>query len=218
VKYRAEAARAAEFFGAPVHVIPNGVPLGSPRAGGGKSGGALVIGTSARISPQKKLGDLVDALHAARDRLPPFVMRVAGAAERGAHAHAEELRARAEGLPIEWVGERADVRSFLDELDLFLMISEPAGCPNASLEAMAAGLPIVATSVGGAVDQIAHGESGLLVEAGLPALLDDAIVEAASDRARLDAWGRDGRRRAETLFDVKRMVADYTHLIDRIGA
>jgi glycosyltransferase involved in cell wall biosynthesis len=176
------------------------------------------MGTSVRISPQKKLDELIDALHAARERLPPFVFRVAGAPERGAHAHAEELRARAAGLPIEWVGECTDVRSFLDELELFVMISEPAGCPNASLEAMAAGLPIVATSVGGAVDQIAHGESGLLAPPGSPSALADAIVQAATDRVRLLEWGREGRRRVETLFDVRRMVADYMRLVDSIGA
>ncbi len=42
------------------------------------------------------------------------------------------------------------------------MISEPAGCPNASLEAISAGLPIVANAVGGAIDQVVHGETGLL--------------------------------------------------------
>jgi hypothetical protein len=221
VKYRAERDRAAEFFGVRVHVIPNGVPLGpapASRAGGGNTDHPLVMGTSARISPQKKLDELVDALHVARDRLPPFVLRVAGAPERGAHAHAEELRARANGLPIEWVGERTDVRAFLDELDLFLMISEPAGCPNASLEAMAAGLPIVATSVGGAADQIAHGENGLLAPPAAPSALADAIVEAASDRARLREWGRESRRRAESHFDVARMVADYKRLLDLVGA
>jgi glycosyltransferase involved in cell wall biosynthesis len=226
VKYRAEAERAASFFGAPVHVIPNGVPLGAaPVVRGthaqpdqrGDRERPLIIGTAARISPQKKLGDLVDALLAARDRLPPFVLRVAGAPERGAHAHAEELRARAKELPVEWVGEHGDVRPFLDELDLFVMISEPAGCPNASLEAMAAGLPIVATAVGGAVDQIAHGESGLLTPPGSASALADALVDAARDRVRLLAWGREGRRRAERLFDVERMVDDYARLIDLVS-
>ena len=97
------------------------------------------------------------------------------------------------------------------------MISEPAGCPNASLEAMAVGLPIVATAVGGAVDQLAHGETGLLVRPACARSLGDAIVEATSSEERLVAWGLAGRRRAEALFDVTRMVSDYRRLIDLVS-
>ena len=60
----------------------------------------------------------------------------------------------AAGLPVKLLGELDDPRPFYRDLDLFVMISEPAGCPNASLEAMAAGLPVVATDVGGAAEQV----------------------------------------------------------------
>src|SRR5262249_20608006 len=69
VKYRAEAARAAATLGTAVHVIPNGIPLNGwrPRDGSG-SNGRLVIGTSARLAPQKKLEELLAALRRANDR------------------------------------------------------------------------------------------------------------------------------------------------------
>jgi glycosyltransferase involved in cell wall biosynthesis len=105
-----------------------------------------------------------------------------------------------------------DVRPFLRQLDLFVMISEPAGCPNASLEALATGLPVIATDFGGASEQIERGVSGLLTPRGDAAALADAIVAAARDptlRARL---GENGRRRVEERFSLERMVADYLRI------
>src|SRR4029077_2055635 len=77
VKYRAEAKLAAELLGAPVHVIPNGVPLDGARNGAGPTGERLVIGTAARISPQKKLEELLLAVRCAHARLPDYVLRIA---------------------------------------------------------------------------------------------------------------------------------------------
>ncbi len=134
VKYQAEAALAAEWFGVPVHVVPNGVPLDPTPAVHGRRR-RLVLGTAARISPQKKLEDLLLALRHAAGRLPPYVLRIAGGAERGAQGYAEQIRGLADGLNVDWLGELEDPRPFYRDLDLFVMISEPAGCPNASLEA-----------------------------------------------------------------------------------
>jgi glycosyltransferase involved in cell wall biosynthesis len=201
-------ARRAAALGAPVHVIPNRVPLGPlppPRPVDGR----LVIGTSARLAPHKKLEDLLAALRLAADRLPPHVLRIAGGPERGAEGYAATLREQARGLAVEWVGEVGDVAAFLAGLDLFALVAEPAGCPNASLEAMAAGLPVVATAVGGMAEQVEDGVTGLLVPRGDVAALAEALVEAGADPERLARWGAAGRARAEALFALGRMVADY---------
>ena len=92
------------------------------------------------------------------------------------------------------------------------MISEPAGCPNASLEAMAAGLPVVATDVGGASEQVIDGLTGRLVPRGDIAALAAALVELGHDAAKRDAMGDAGRARAEARFDARRMVADYRRI------
>ncbi|AUX46585.1 hypothetical protein SOCE26_080910 [Sorangium cellulosum] len=212
VKYAAEAALAAEVLGAPAHVVPNGVVMGArpPAAAAARPrGGRLAIGTAARIHPHKKLGDLLAALRLAAPRLPPHVLRIAGGVERGAEAHAEELRRLAEGLPVEWVGELSDTRVFLKDLDVFALIAEPAGCPNASLEAMAEGLPVVATAVGGMAEQVDDGATGRLVPPGDAAAFAEALVElggAPGLRARLGAAGWE---RARERFSLERMVADY---------
>jgi glycosyltransferase involved in cell wall biosynthesis len=175
----------------------------------------LILGTSARIAPQKKLEELILALRLANPRMPAYVVRIAGAPERGSEAYAEDLkaRARAEGVPIDWLGEREDIDAFLGDVDLFVMISEPAGCPNASLEAMSAGLAVVATDVGGASEQVDDRVTGRLAPRADARALADAIVEAASDRERLAAWGGAGRARAERLFGMERMIDDYARVI-----
>jgi glycosyltransferase involved in cell wall biosynthesis len=207
VKYQAEAARAARTLGCRVHVIPNGVPLnGKPRR---LPGPRLVIGTSARINPQKRLDLLIEAVRCAHPSLPPYVLRVAGGIERGCDDHAAELRQRAEGLSVEWLGALDDVTDFLCDLDLFVLVAEPAGCPNASLEAMAAGLPVVATDVGGMSEQVLEGETGRLVGREDAEGLAAALVEAARDPDRRSAWGEAGQRRVAERFSLERMVEHY---------
>jgi glycosyltransferase involved in cell wall biosynthesis len=213
VKYAAERTRAEEALGARVEVVPNGVVVPSVLPQRDRRG-PLVVGTLARISPDKKLEQLVDAIaHARRlGRLPADVeVRIAGAPELGGEGYAAELREHARDLPIVWTGER-DAAELLAELDLFAMVSEPSGCPNASLEAMAAGLPIVATDAGGAREQIAHGETGLVVPRGDAAALGEAIAELLADDERRAKMGASGHARARERFDVQRMAAEYARV------
>ena len=208
VKYHSERDQAAALLGAPVHVIPNGVPIGEPWERPAHHG-RFVIGTVARISPQKRLEDLLESLALAHSRLPPYVLRIAGAPETGAEGYAEQLRAQARGLSVEWVGEANDIGGFLQMLDLFAQISEPAGCPNASLEALAAGMPVVVTNVGGAAEQILDGVTGRLVPRRDAAALAEALIELACDPALRARFAQAGREHAAQHFSLARMVADY---------
>lgn len=104
------------------------------------------------------------------------------------------------------------MREFHRDLDLFAMISEPAGCPNASLEAMAAGLPIVATDFGGAAEQVVDGVTGRIVARGDAEAFAAALVELGRDATLRESYGNAGRRRAETHFDRRRMIAAYRRI------
>ncbi len=209
VKYRAEAGLAAATLGTAVHVIPNGVPIDIAPVPVRSNGERLVIGTAARINPQKKLEDLFAAIHRAHKRLPPYVLRIAGGVERGCDEYAGRLRQLADGLPVEWLGEVQQTQPFLRGLDLFAQIAEPAGCPNASLEAMAAGLVVITTNVGGAAEQVEDSVTGRLVNPADPDALAAALVELAWDKDRRTRWGAAGRARVREHFDQARMVADY---------
>ena len=216
VKYAEEKARAEATFGLRVQVIPNGVPertdwpassgLRSPRT-------RLAIGTAARLNPQKKLEDLLAAFRRVHQVMPEVILRIAGGEERGFEAYAETLRASCPDLPVEWLGEVQDMPAFHDSLDVFAMISEPSGCPNASLEAMASGLPIVATAVGGAVDQVRQGETGFLTPRGDADAFSKALLTLLQDadlRARMAAAAQCC---VQEQFSMRVMVDRYRALI-----
>ncbi|MBX3233755.1 MAG: glycosyltransferase [Labilithrix sp.] len=203
VKYEGERERAAAALGVDVAVVPNGVEV-PPIPLRRRAGARVVAGTLARIAPDKKLEELIAAV-----RRRPFDLVIAGAAEHGSEAYAEELRASTAGLPITWLGER-DARSLLAEIDAFAMIAEPAGCPNASLEAMAAGLPIVATDHGGAREQL--GGAGIIVPRADPAALADAMHTLLADAAERTRLGDAAHARAAAQLDVRQMAASYTRI------
>lgn len=210
VKYRCEAARAAKL-GCPVSVIRNGVPS-FPAAAPGQNR-MLVLGTAARLSPDKKLEDLLAAIRLAAPKLPPFVLRIAGGPERDFPHYATDLRKAASGLPVEWEGELTDMGSFLAQLDIFVMISEPAGCPNATLEASAAGLPIVATDHGGACEQVLDGVTGFLAPRGDAAAFSEAVLHLSGNPDRRIAMGIAAREHVQKEFSLSRMADAYLALI-----
>jgi glycosyltransferase involved in cell wall biosynthesis len=216
VKYHAEAANAVEALGAPVSVIRNGVPL--PPLAPHRTGKQIIIGTASRLAPDKHLEQLLAALRLAHSRLPHYRVRIAGGAERGHDAHARELRRLARGLPVEWCGEVADTAALLAGLDVFAMISEPAGCPNASLEAMAAGLPVIATDHGGASEQVIDGLTGRLVPRGDTHAIAEALVELTHDAEKRARFGEAARERIRTEFSIERMIDGYAALLESANA
>ena len=117
-----------------------------------------------------------------------------------------------EGLPVEWVGETRDICGFHAGCDGFVMISDPAGCPNASMEALASGLPVIATDVGGASEQVIDGVNGFLVPKRDVAALARAMVEMAGDASRRDAMSEAAREHIRRHFTVERMTEDYLQL------
>jgi glycosyltransferase involved in cell wall biosynthesis len=212
VKYHAETALAEEMLGTAVHVVPNGVPL-DPTPAAHAVRPTLVLGTAARISPQKKLEDLLAAVRLAAVRLPPYELRIAGGVETGADEYAGQIRKLSAGLNVRWLGELADPSAFYRDLDLFVMISEPAGCPNASLEAMSAGLPVVATDFGGASEQVINGATGRIVPRDNAAAFAAAILDYACNPQLRAVHGAAGRQRIAEHFDVAQMVRDYRRIL-----
>jgi len=211
VKYEGEAETARTLLGTSVHVIRNGIDVaeGAPR---GSANGHLAIGTLARLDPRKHVDRLLRALRLAAPRLPPHVLRIAGGPEPGSNGYLDTLRGLAEGLDVEFVGE-ADAADFLPGLDLFALVAEPAGCPNASLEAMARGLPVVATDAGGMREQIEDGVSGRLVGRDDEAALAAALVDLAGDAEARRRLGDAGRQRVRELFSMDAMADAYLGVV-----
>lgn len=212
VKYEAERERAEHLLKAPVRVIQNGVPVENEERPPRSVDGPLVIGTAARLDPRKHVDRLLRALRLAHDRMPPCVLRIAGGEEPGFSGYAAELRALVGPMKVEFVGELADTREFLRGLDLFVLVAEPAGCPNASLEAMAQGLPVVATDVGGMSEQVEDGVTGRLVGREDEEALAAALVEVGRDPRLREAMGVAGRERVRRRFRLSTMIDRYISL------
>jgi glycosyltransferase involved in cell wall biosynthesis len=207
VKHASEVELAEKWFQRPVSLIPNGV---RPRESKPEAEAAQwVIGTAARIHPHKRLEDLIAAFRLVNAKWPQTRLRIAGAADAGQEDYAKSLMQSTADLPVEWCGEISDLSTFHDSVCVFAMISEPAGCPNASLEAMASSLPVVATTVGGAMQQIEDGATGFLtpprdVEAMAAALM--RILEDDELRLRMRVAALE---RVKTHFSLDQMAASY---------
>ena len=207
VKYGDERERAERALGRPVSVVPNGLPIPEHAQRCPAARGAIV-GTLARINPDKKLEQLISAFELASARRPGLELLMGGAPDKGHEDYAERLRRATAHLRIRWLGH-VEPAALFERVALFAMVSEPAGCPNASLEAMAAGLAVLATRWGGIAEQVVDGETGWLTPRGDVQALADRLVSALDDPASLDACGARGRRRAIERFSVERMTAGY---------
>ena len=144
------------------------------------------------------------------------VLRIAGGVETGAEDCAADLRKMSEGLPVEWVGEIHGLAEFHQGCDVFVMISDPAGCPNASLEALAAGLPVIATDIGGASEQVIDGVNGRFVTARDAPAFAAAMVDLANNPSVLESMGHAARERIRQHFTLERMTADYLELFSKM--
>ncbi|MFH1058007.1 MAG: glycosyltransferase [Pseudomonadota bacterium] len=131
------------------------------------------------------------------------------------------LRALADGLGLGTrallLGRRSDVERLLAAADLFALSSLSEGVSVALLEAMAAGLPVVATAVGGTPEVVQDGVTGRLLEPGQPHALALALQEALEDPGQAAAWGAAGRRRVEERFSLRAMAAGYAALYREVA-
>lgn len=213
VKYAGERDRAEAAFGCPVCVIPNGLELPPLPTRASRQG--IQFLTAARLSPDKRLEELLHALRAAMPRLPRgSQLHIAGGPDGGNLDYVKALKRSARDLPVVWHGEVAAMTSWLATGDVFVMISEPAGCPNASLEAMASGLPVIATDHGGMSEQIIEGVTGLLTPRSTPQKLAERMVQLATDAELRQRLGAAARSHVDAHFSLSRMADTYMRLIE----
>lgn len=203
VVYTSEADR--ELDGrAPSHVVPLGIDLDrfdSARPAL-RSDGPLV-GNVARLAPQKDHRTLIEAARL----VPEAEFVVAGDGELR-----EELERQAEGSRVRFLGARDDVPEVLASLDVFAFPSLFEGLCVAVIEAQAAGVPVVATPVGGIRETVVDGETGLLVPTRDPQALAAAIRRLLEDRPAAEAMAAEAKRRVRGRFSIERMVEETLRL------
>lgn len=119
-------------------------------------------------------------------------------------------------LRLRFVGLRSDVSDFLRAADLFVHPSHQEGFSNAILEAMAAGLPVVACDVGGNPEAVVEGVTGRLVPPGDPTNLAKAMAEILADPGKGRSMGEAGRRRATEQFSMDRMIGEVEAMYESL--
>jgi glycosyltransferase involved in cell wall biosynthesis len=118
---------------------------------------------------------------------------------------------------VRFLGHRSDVERVMAALDIFVLSSISEGLSNTILEAMATGVPIVATRVGGADELVVENETGLLVPPRQPEALANAIAALLNEEVRL-RMGVAASQRARNLFSLSTMVTAYQDLYRRLRA
>ncbi len=209
----------------PVEVIPNFVPVArepvsraASRVAGADNGhgpaapdapsepGMRIVHIS-NFRPVKRVADVVAAFALVRRQLPAQLCLVGDGPDRSA----AERRCRELGIAgdVTFVGNQARVEPILQRSDLFLSASETESFGLASLEALACGVPVVATRTGGVPEVVCEGRNGILCPVGDVEALARSCVALLGDSPRREAFASHGRRWARSRFDRDAIVARY---------
>jgi glycosyltransferase involved in cell wall biosynthesis len=180
--------------------------------------GTVLVGSVGNLKAQKAPLDFVEAARRAHARDPRLRFVFAGDGEQRAEVERAIARASLAGV-LRLLGWRDDVPDLLAALDLFLLTSRFEGLPRAALQAIAAGIPVVATDTGGIAEVVVSGEGGVLVPVGDVEAAALAIVRLAADPEARQRLATGARARLGTDFDIRRMVRDLEgHYDDLLAA
>src|SRR5262249_37120001 len=191
-----------------IALIPNGVDtvrFSPPRIPRQRRDGPVVVGTVANLRPEKGLEHLVQAMALVRDRYPAERLAIWG--DGSVRADLERL-IQDVGLSgsVTLHGATAKPEDAMRAMDIFVLPSLSEACSNVLLEAMASGLPVVATRVGGTPALVEDEVTGLLVPAGDPAALAKAIIQLVEDPGLAERMGAGGRELVRARFGLDRML------------
>ncbi len=191
----------------------------SPLPDGFALPGTRVIGTAGRLENVKDQPNLARAFIRLAKMVPNARqhMRLVIIGEGSLRAGIESRLNEAGLRDLAWLpGAQDDIPRLLRSFDLFVLPSQAEGISNTILEAMACGLPVVATDVGGNAELVVENETGRLVPARDPESLALAIQEYVDNPERMRAHGTAGRRRIEEQFSMEAMVTAYLAVYDSV--
>jgi sugar transferase (PEP-CTERM/EpsH1 system associated) len=177
----------------------------------------FVAGTVGRMMTVKAQPLLARAFVRALEIAPALreTLRLVMVGDGPLRAEAQSVLASAGVLQLVWLpGERTDVPEVMRSLDCYVLPSLAEGISNTILEAMACGLPVLATEVGGNTELVVPGLTGDIVAAADVEALARGLVVMASDPARSKRLGTAGRSRVESHFSLQTMVTAYQALYD----
>ncbi len=179
-----------------------------------------VIGTVGRLYPVKNHRYFLDIakviLEAINDKSVKFLIVGGGPLKNVLESYSKKL-----GIEnnIEFAGDRNDIADLLQRMDIFVMTSLYEGFPNAIMEAMGIGLPVVATDVGGIGELVIDGETGFLCQSNDANALAKKVMSLLNNGNEAKRMGENGRKRILNEFGVERMVKEteniYMNLLEQ---
>jgi glycosyltransferase involved in cell wall biosynthesis len=199
-------------------VIPNGVPsnsaatqhvpLLSPKVDRDK---AVVV--CSRIVPNKCLETVLEVAKELVAIVPEGTITIVGGVDERHISYWERLKKYKDELGladvVHFAGPHPHPPAFLRQFRAFLMLSRQQGCPNASLEALATGVPVIANDDGGTSEQIQSDVTGVLVPLDNPKSIAQAIARVLLDRDYADRLSEAGVRHIDDKFSMSSMVQLY---------
>jgi glycosyltransferase involved in cell wall biosynthesis len=214
----------ARFPAARVAVVRNGIEVGSRasavdrrvvrRALGIAEAAPLAVSV-ARLDTVKDFGTLLDAFATVRRRVPDARLLIVGDGPERAWMTQRAAQPDLDGA-VDLLGYRDDVRAVIGAADVYVNSSISEGISITILEAMAAGLPVVATDVGGTPEVLTGDAGGVLVPSRDPGRLASALIDLLADPDRRATMAAAARRRLETSFTIDRMVDEYVNTYRRL--
>lgn len=206
-------------------VIHNGVDLTHFRPGAGQEArdhlgiapDEFVVGTVGNFRPAKAMDDFVRAAGELLRQDPRFRFMIVGQKEDTIFPAVEAL-ARSLGLEgrLECLGFRSDVPVLLRAFDVFVCSSRSEGFSLATIQAMASGVPVVATRSGGPQEIIREGIDGILVDVDAPTQIAEAVLALSRDPQRRGQLREQGRTRVREEFSLPAMIAKYEALYEEV--
>jgi glycosyltransferase involved in cell wall biosynthesis len=206
-----------------LRLVYEGVPDRAPGLGGrealadlGIPPGVPVIGNVAALTDHKDHATLVEAMALLRAHVPEARLVVAG---EGELRPALEARVRERGLGerVVFAGFRRDLDRLLPAFSVFCLSSRLEGLGTSLLDAMAFGLPVVATAAGGIPEAVEDGVTGRVTPPGDARALAAALADVLGDEARRRAFGTAGRRRFLERFTAEHMVGETLAVLGEVA-
>jgi glycosyltransferase involved in cell wall biosynthesis len=207
-----------------IAVIPNGIDtnryMPSDRKGSLQDylppefDGSVLI-TVGRLAEAKDHFTLLRAAKILKEKNISFFLFIAGDGELREVLDAEKEKMELNDT-VCFLGTRTDVSDLLNESDVFVLPSKREGLPMVLLEAMATGLPVISSDVGGIGEVIENGKNGILVDAGNEHQLADAISELLSNDKKMKQLGQSGRDQVLKKYSLDMISTQYMNLYRKI--
>lgn len=180
---------------------------------------SFVIGSVGRMAGVKDYPNLVQAFLLTLEKIPEarkyFRLLIIGEGEAREKCITMLRVAGAENLA--WLpGERADIPDLMHMMSLFILPSLAEGISNTILEAMASGLPVIATRVGGNIELVKEDETGKLIPPGNPERLAETMCDYYKNKGLLRKHGMAARRLVESRFSMDAMTQSYLKVYDKV--